>query len=123
MYFLQQNYLMDFNSAYDISRQGIKTAKYITTTFASSSTTYLFNAPLLMVLSFLEGEAISSRENNYKQPPLPYFSPPNPEINRNTTHWSFYKIKTKPFLSSDRMYGNGRTVGCSDFNNSIFLKV
>jgi len=27
MYFLQQNLLMDFNSAYDIAQQRIKTAK------------------------------------------------------------------------------------------------
>jgi len=35
--------LIDFNLAYNISRQGIKSAKYITTTFAYHSTTYLFN--------------------------------------------------------------------------------
>ena len=34
---------MDFNPAHNISRQGIKTAKFITTTFAYHSTSYLFN--------------------------------------------------------------------------------
>ena len=34
---------MDFNPAYNVSRQRIKTAKYTTTTFAYHSTTYLFN--------------------------------------------------------------------------------
>jgi len=34
---------MDYNPAYNISRQCIKTAKYITTTFAFNSTSYLFN--------------------------------------------------------------------------------
>ena len=35
--------MIDFDSTYNISRQRIKTAKYMTTTFAYRSTTYLFN--------------------------------------------------------------------------------
>ena len=43
-HFFQQNYLIDFNPAYNVSRQPIETSKYTTTTFAYHSTTYLFNA-------------------------------------------------------------------------------
>ena len=42
--FLSANLIDGFNPAQNISRQCIKIAKYITTTFAYHSTSYLFNA-------------------------------------------------------------------------------
>jgi len=42
MYFFQQNLSMYLNSGYNIPRQGEKTAKWITPTFAYDSTSYLF---------------------------------------------------------------------------------
>ena len=47
--FLPENYLMNFNSAYYISRQGIKTGKLIMRTFTYRSTSYLLNALLTHV--------------------------------------------------------------------------
>jgi hypothetical protein len=43
--FLSAKLIDGFNPAYNISWQRIITAKHITTTFASHSTSYLFNAP------------------------------------------------------------------------------
>jgi len=45
---------MDFNPAYNVSRQRIKTAKYTTMTFAYHSTTYLFNGRQLEILEWTD---------------------------------------------------------------------